>query len=66
MANILDVDHAMMLVALTEEKGCTMFFDFKAAFPNLSHRFLHRVLGSLGLPGWVLRFCDVLCQNNQC
>ena len=40
LANVVDVDHAMMRAALCNDAGVAVFFDFNAAFPGVSHDFL--------------------------
>ena len=43
LANIVDIDEAMAVDALsTEGDSATVFFDFAAAFPYVKHEFLHR------------------------
>ena len=38
--NILDIDYNAMTVSLKHAKGALLLFDFKAAFPSVSHDFL--------------------------
>ena len=66
LANVVDIDEAMMRTALQQHRGAAWFFDFKAAFPSVAHRFLQRMLRAAGLPEWLLRFVDVLYQENRC
>ena len=40
LANLLDIDEAAMTVSLKEKHGGLVLFDFKAAFPSLSHDYL--------------------------
>ena len=37
--NILDIDYHAMTVSLKHDKGALLLFDFKAAFPSVSHDF---------------------------
>ena len=66
IANVIDVDHEMMRVALQEEAGMAIFFDFQAAFPSVLHEYLQEVLQHMGLPGWLLNFVGALYSNNHC
>ena len=43
-----------------------MFFDFAAAFPSLSHEFLHACLEHLGLPRSFRNFVRALYTGNDC
>jgi len=64
--NVVDIDYEAMRVSLKCEKGAVVFFDFKAAFPSVSHRFLMHSLRSIGLPDHALAFIDVLYSHNNC
>ena len=66
LSNVLEVDHALMRTALFHDTGVAIFFDFKAAFPSISHHFLRRVLRAVCLPQWLLRFVDALYCGNLC
>ena len=66
LANVLDVDEAMQHVALSCSRGAAWFFDFKAAFPSVAHKFLLKVLGAAGLPRWLLIFVERLYVRNRC
>eukprot|EP00959_Pyramimonas_sp_CCMP1952_P368343 7715802-Pyramimonas_sp.AAC.1 len=46
LANVVDIDHAVMQCALCEESGVAVFLDFNAAFPSVSHQFLQDALGA--------------------
>ena len=47
--NILQVDFWAKVFALEEEEASLVFFDFKAAFPSLSHDFMWYALQQLGV-----------------
>ena len=51
--NVLDIDWAAMTVSMKAEHGALILFDFKAAFPSVSHPFLKSslVLSTLVFPG---------------
>ena len=64
LGNVIDIDYEAMTVSLKCEKGAVMFFDFKAAFPSVSHDFLKNSLAFLGLPPSALTFIDSLYDHN--
>ena len=37
LANVVDVDEAMLQAALSERDPAAVFFDFEAAFPSVDH-----------------------------
>ena len=66
LANVVDVEHDAQEVALTEEAGATFLFDFKAAFPSISHAFIHRILAKLGVPAEFRRMVRSLYDDQRC
>jgi len=66
LGNVIDIDFHSMRVSLTKPSGAVVFFDFKAAFPSVSHRFLRQSLHSIGLPDHALAFIDSLYSHNNC
>jgi len=64
--NVIDIDYHAMTVSLKCSKGVMMFFDFKAAFPSVSHAFLMSSLQSIGLPASALSFINALYNDNKC
>ena len=56
LANVVDVEHEAMRIALSADNGGILLFDFRAAFPSLAHQCLHGVLRRLRLPGSFLAF----------
>lgn len=66
LQNVLEMDTGMQEVALEACEGLSVFFDFRAAFPSISHRFLTAVLEGLDIPDWVLRFVVALYRDNAC
>ena len=66
LKNVVDVDAAMREVALGCDEPAAVFYDFQAAFPSLSHEFLLRMLGGLGLPLTVCRFVECLYWGHGC
>jgi len=64
--NILDVDYNAMTCSLKCAKGALILFDFRAAFPSISHSFLKDSLRLLGLPGHALSLIEALYNENNC
>ena len=54
LANLLDVEEAMLHQALADTNSCAILFDFKAAFPSLEHGLLRALLRHLNWPAWTL------------
>ncbi len=66
IANLLDVDEAMIKQAGVVEDGMAVFYDFAAAFPSIEHRFFHEFFRHLGCPAWLLNIIYVLYLDNFC
>jgi len=66
MNNLIDVDFHAMTVSLTMPNGALLFFDFKAAFPSVAHRFLMNSLRAIGLPEHALSLIRSLYDSNKC
>ena len=66
LANVVDVTHMAQLVSLGHDQGGVMLFDFRAAFPSLSHAYLHAALRALGLPTHLLNFIQNLYDCHKC
>ena len=66
LANVVDVEHAAQVVALSEDQGAIILLDFKAAFPSIGHDFLHRMLEAIGLPSPTRAFIRNLYRGHRC
>ena len=55
-----------MTISLKHDTGALILFDFKVAFPSLSHPFLTHCLSCLGLPDSALNFSRALYHQNIC
>jgi hypothetical protein len=66
LSNVIDIDYHAMTVSLKCDKGAIFFFDFKAAFPSVSHVFLRESLELIGVPPSALAFINALYKNNYC
>ena len=66
LANVIDIDEASMTVSLKEKYGGLVLFDFKAAFPSLSHDYLFSCLEHLGVPAFALNAIKLLYSQVRC
>ena len=66
LANVLDIEEAMVDAALNQEEPLAVFLDFEAAFPSLNQDFIQQVLKARDWPMWMRRFVAVLYDNNFC
>ncbi|MBM3946426.1 MAG: hypothetical protein FJ315_03360, partial [SAR202 cluster bacterium] len=66
LSNVIDIDTDMQEASLLSEEGGAVFFHFAAAFPSVSHAFLHDALEHLGVPKSFQRFVDILYLGNGC
>jgi hypothetical protein len=48
--NVVELDHFAHLFSMASRKAAPILFDFRAAFPSVSHRFMWHVLEAAGLP----------------
>ena len=64
--NLIEIDYDAMVVSMKAEKGMLVLFDFKAAFPSVSHDFLMNSLEAIGLPPHAIQFINALYDNNKC
>jgi len=66
LANVLEVDFHSMRVTVTSRRGALVLFDFKAAFPSVSHEYMWAVLEAIGVPLSWLRAIRRLYVRNDC
>ena len=66
LANLLDVDEAMIQTAARNSRGMALFYDFAPAFPSIEHDFFHNFFSNLGWPTWLLNFFRMLYLDNFC
>ena len=66
LANVVDVEHRAHEIALKHSKGAVFLMDFKAAFPSLCHRYMHRVLEALGVPKHLRNMVSMLYHEHRC
>ncbi len=63
--NILDIGEEMLTGYLKDTDMAAWFFDFKAAFPSISHDYLHAAMKRMGLPGWLCRATKFLYDGTR-
>jgi len=66
LKNVMLVDTRMRTACAASGAAGAVFFDFEAAFPSLSHRYLHRLLARLGLPAAVQNLVRALYLGHGC
>ena len=66
LANLLDLDTASMVTALSHQDGACILLDFAAAFPSISQDFTFSVLRSIGLPEQSLQLIRSLYDESYC
>ena len=66
LANLVDIDEAMVSSVCHSDQGAAVFFDFAAAFPSIEHELMFAVFRKLGWPTWLLNFLNVLYAGNFC
>ena len=66
LANAVEISHISQVVSLEHGRGGLFLFDFKAAFPSLSHGYMSSVLKALGIPVHILNFIQMLYDNHCC
>ena len=57
LRNVLDIDFAGQQISIKHKRGAIILFDFRAAFPSMSHDFMWDTLNAIGLP---LEFVEAL------
>ena len=50
LRNVADVVFAAQKISISSRRGAIVLFDFKAAFPSLSHDYMWDALVAIGLP----------------
>ncbi|CAK0794469.1 unnamed protein product [Prorocentrum cordatum] len=66
LANLMDIEEAMLHNSLVYESSAAVFFDFEAAFPSVSQEFLMEVISARGWPTWCTCLVRALYWNNRC
>ena len=66
MSNLVDVDEAMISIAMMGDGSAAIFYDFAAAFPSVEHQLLHSFFKHLGWPAWLLNMIEILYLGIFC
>ena len=66
ISNILQVEMEAKKIALKNQKGAIILFDFAAAFPWVSHDLIHSTLERLRVPLQVRNLVAALYDNIVC
>lgn len=64
-SNIFEIDMANLAVSYKCRKGACLLFDFKAAFPSISHTYIWACLAAWGMPSCVIRCLQCFYHNNK-
>ena len=64
--NLLEVETAMLLTALEDDKGAAIFLDFEAAFPSIAQGYTATVLKQVGVPQTALNSFNFLYNQSKC
>jgi hypothetical protein len=65
LRNVLDVDFTAQKISLKSPRGAILLFDFKAAFPSMSHEFMWETLEAIGLPKQYIRALQQFYKDNK-
>ena len=63
--NLVDIDYTANKIYLNSSKGALVLFDFKAAFPSISHKYMWAILLSAGIPPNVVEAYKKLYVDNH-
>ncbi len=66
LANVIDIEEAMVMTALHEDDGACIFCDLAAAFPCMDHGFVRDLFTAMELPDHVMAFFEALYARNFC
>jgi hypothetical protein len=58
LENVVDIEHLAMIAALSEEDAAMILFDFSAAFPSISRKYMQEAARQAGLPQTALQVID--------
>ena len=64
--NVIELEHSMMENALTEKNPMAVLIDFRAAFPSVSHEYMHKTLEAIGLPRAALHVVKNFYDGGKC
>ena len=65
LRNVLDVDFEAQIISLRTRRGAIVLFDFKSAFPSISHDYLWEALLAVGLPEKYVQTLQLFYKHNK-
>ena len=65
LGNVVDVAFAAQKISLKTKAGAIILFDFKAAFPSLSHDYMWDTLEAIGIPAQYVKAIKLLYAKNK-
>jgi hypothetical protein len=65
LRNVLDIDFGAQKISVKSKSGVLMLFDFKAAFPSMSHDFMWDTLLAIGLPPAYINMLKLFYTDNN-
>ena len=65
LKNVLDVDFAAQKISVQSRSGAIILFDFKAAFPSLSHDMIWDTLEATGVDPSFIQVIKMFYSNNK-
>ena len=66
LANVIQMEALALSTAAKHKEGAAILIDFKAAFPSISHDYLHKCLRAVGFPPSALRVVEHLYHDGRC
>jgi hypothetical protein len=65
LRNVLDIDFAGQQISIKHKRGAIILFDFRAAFPSMSHDFMWDTLIAIGLPEEFVNALKCFYRSNR-
>ncbi|CAE8582650.1 unnamed protein product [Polarella glacialis] len=63
--NALEVDFAAQKISIRSKSGAILLFDFRAAFPSISHDFMFDALHAVGLPDTFVEMLQLFYKHDH-
>eukprot|EP00973_Karenia_brevis_P007116 964633-Karenia_brevis.AAC.1 len=65
LRNVIETDWAAQKLSLLSQTSALILFDFRAAFPSMSHEFIWQVLKTTGIPDQIIKAIQGLYKLNK-
>ena len=65
LRNVLDIDFEAQVISLRTNRGAIVLFDFRSAFPSISHDYLWDALLAVGLPAKYVQTLQLFYKRNK-